>query len=78
MTATDQPINMSTAIMADAALHFPQSTELFKQYNLEYCCNGKMLFVEACRHANLDSEKVWSEGTLLPMKERGNLLIFEN
>ena len=78
MTATDQPINMSTATMADAALHFPQSMELFKQYNLDYCCHGKMPFVEACQLANLDPEKVWGEVQQLPVRGRGNLLHFEN
>jgi regulator of cell morphogenesis and NO signaling len=69
---------MGTATMADVALHFPQSIELLKHYDLDYCCQGKMLFNVACRNSSLDPVKVWKEVQLSPPRKSGNQLNFEN
>ncbi|MEY4930333.1 MAG: iron-sulfur cluster repair di-iron protein [Bacteroidota bacterium] len=79
MTTTEQTLEMSTATMADVALYFPQSIDLLHRYNLDYCCQGKMLFTEACRKANLEPEKVWDEvQNPSGIKRGGNPLNFEN
>jgi regulator of cell morphogenesis and NO signaling len=78
MTSADQTLEMNTATMADVALHFPQAIELLKQYDLDYCCNGKMSFVAACKNANLDPDKVWFEVQQAPTRRGGNQLNFEN
>jgi regulator of cell morphogenesis and NO signaling len=77
-TSTDQTFSMETATVADVALSFPQAIELFKQYDLDYCCNGKLPFTTACRNAQLNPEKVWNEIVQIPLKVKGgNLLNFE-
>jgi len=79
MTSTEQTLEMGTATMADVALYFPQSIDLLDRYNLDYCCQGKTLFTEACKKANLDPEKVWSEvQNPSGIKRGGNPLNFEN
>jgi regulator of cell morphogenesis and NO signaling len=61
MTATDQNIEMTTAFVADIALHFPQSIAIFNRYNIDYCCNGKKSFVQVCEKARLNPETIWNE-----------------
>jgi len=79
MISTDETLKMSTATMADAVLYFPQAADIFKKYDLDYCCGGKMLFETACRNAHLDPQKIWTEIQQAPLKRQsGNQLNFEN
>lgn len=77
MTSTDQTLEMGTATVADVALSFPQAISVLNKYDLDFCCNGKIPFTEACRKANISSEKVWQEILESPPKRAGNALNFE-
>jgi regulator of cell morphogenesis and NO signaling len=61
MITIDDSLDMATFSVADVALNFPQAMEILTRYNLDYCCNGKKPFTEACKKANIDAEKVWFE-----------------
>jgi regulator of cell morphogenesis and NO signaling len=77
MTSTEQTLEMGTATVADVALAFPQAISVLNKYDLDFCCNGKTSFTEACKKANLTSEKVWQEILGTPAKKNGNPLNFE-
>lgn len=49
MTSTDQPLEMASASVADVALAFPQAVNILTKYDLDFCCNGKVPFTEACK-----------------------------
>ncbi len=61
MTATEETLDLATATVAAIALRFPHAIDLLNQYRLDYCCNGKKNFADACRKKNLNPEKVWEE-----------------
>lgn len=78
MTSTDQTLKMDTATVADVALTFPQAINILTKYDLDFCCNGKVLFTEACKKSNLNSEVIWKQILQSPVKKSGNELNFEN
>jgi len=77
MISTDQTLQMTTATVADVALSFPHAISVLNKYDLDFCCNGKMPFSEACKKAHLDSVKVWQEILESPPKRASNALHFE-
>ncbi len=77
MTFTDQTLEMVTATVADVALAFPQAISVLNKYDLDFCCNGKVPFVEACKKSNLNSENLWQEILEAPRMKQGNTLNFE-
>jgi regulator of cell morphogenesis and NO signaling len=77
MTSTDQPLEMASASVADVALAFPQAVNILTKYDLDFCCNGKVPFTEACKRSNLDSVSIWKEILQVPANRRGNELNFE-
>jgi regulator of cell morphogenesis and NO signaling len=54
-------LEMETATVADVALAFPNAIDILNQYHLDFCCQGKVPFTEACRKANLNPDTIWSE-----------------
>jgi len=78
MTATDQIIEMTTASVADIALHFPQSIAIFNRYNVDYCCNGKKSFIQMCAKVNLSPEVLWKEIQERQRNSGDNHLNFES
>jgi regulator of cell morphogenesis and NO signaling len=78
MTSTDQTLEMGTATVADVALTFPHAISVLTKYDLDFCCNGKVSFLEACKVSNLNSERIWQEIQEMPKKKPGNALNFEN
>jgi regulator of cell morphogenesis and NO signaling len=36
----------------------PEAASVFRKYNIEYCCHGKMIFEEACLAAGADPKKI--------------------
>lgn len=77
MTSTEQTLEIGTATVADVALAFPQAISVLNKYDLDFCCNGKVPFKEACKKSNLNSEKVWQEILEMPKNKPGNALNFE-
>lgn len=77
MTSKDQTLEMGTATVADVALAFPQAISILNKYDLDFCCNGKVSFMEACKKTNLNSEMVWREILHTPIVKPGNALNFE-
>jgi len=61
MVATDETLDMTTLTVADIALKFPNAVEILNRYNLDFCCNGKKLFVEVCEKTKLDAHQIWRE-----------------
>lgn len=61
MTITDQPLNLDQVSIAEVALSFPQSLDILKAHDLDYCCGGKRSFRDACRKAGADPESIWRE-----------------
>ena len=46
-------INSDTTVN-EVALHMPESTRLFEQLKIDYCCGGNQPLAEACASAGLD------------------------
>lgn len=46
-------INSETTVK-EVALHMPESTRLFEQLKIDYCCGGNQPLAEACASAGLD------------------------
>ena len=61
MKAIAETLDRSSASVADIALHFPHAIEILNRHYLDYCCNGKKSFEDACKENNLNSEKIWLE-----------------
>lgn len=55
--------DMTTVTLAEIALNFPNSIKDLIHYDLDFCCNGKTPFVEACEAINLNAEQIWNEIT---------------
>lgn len=78
MISTEQPQQMSTTLVADIALAFPQAIDILNKYGLDYCCHGDTPFTQACEEANLNPESVWQEiQKLAGTKRGGNQMNFE-
>lgn len=60
-TLHDYEVDYRSASVADIALLFPNATHLLDQYGLDFCCQGKQSFFEACLNAGLQPESIWSE-----------------
>lgn len=50
--------NFETRTVAEIALAEPVATRVFEDFGIDYCCGGKTLFLDACRRANADPDKV--------------------
>lgn len=47
--------------VADVALNYPHALRILNRYGLDYCCNGKTPFIEACRKINVDPYLLWKQ-----------------
>src|SRR5690606_32460676 len=61
MKTQHRPLNLLDASVADVALQYPHAVEVLDRYNLDYCCNGNVLFTEACAQRNIVAESIWAE-----------------
>ncbi len=61
MTDTEPEPDFRTCSVADIALRIPSAIRVLNRYGLDYSCDGKRSFVQACEKAYVDSEHVWSE-----------------
>jgi regulator of cell morphogenesis and NO signaling len=50
--------NFETRTVAEIALAEPVATRVFEDFGIDYCCGGKAPFIDACRRANADPQKV--------------------
>lgn len=57
----DSPSEIEHLSIADVALNYPQAIRILNRYGLDYSCNGKISFVEACEVQNLNPYHVWQE-----------------
>jgi regulator of cell morphogenesis and NO signaling len=53
--------NLPDCTVAELALGFPQSLKILRLYELDYCCEGKKPFREACTQHHLDALSVWHQ-----------------
>lgn len=61
MKNSHRPLTLQDASVADVALQYPHAVEVLDRYNLDYCCNGDVLFTEACEQRNVIAENIWDE-----------------
>lgn len=61
MTSTERSPEMETLTVADIALEYPQAIRILNRYGLDYCYNGRKLFVQACERAKVPAAEVWHE-----------------
>jgi regulator of cell morphogenesis and NO signaling len=61
MINTEPAPDMRAYTVAEIALNFPHAIKILNRYGLDYCCDGKKLFVTACEKAFLDADTVWNE-----------------
>src|SRR5690606_7142920 len=66
MKPQHRPLSLLDASVADVALQYPQAVEVLDRYNLDYCCNGSILFTEACAQRNIVAENIWDEIVGMP------------
>ena len=57
MNITTQDLSQRT--VREIALAAPQSTRIFEQYKIDYCCGGRRPLAEACERAGVDVEEVY-------------------
>ena len=50
--------NLKTTAVSEIVNQNPGSVKVFEKFNIDYCCNGKLSFEEACRRANVSEESV--------------------
>ena len=50
--------NLSTMTVREIALEMPQTTRVFEQFKIDYCCGGRKPIAEACERAGVDSKDV--------------------
>jgi len=48
----------TTKTIRDIALESPETTRVFEEFKIDYCCGGRKPFDEACLDAGLDSQLV--------------------
>lgn len=61
MEKSVQPISLSAATIADVALIYPHSMAILDRHHLDYCCDGKQSFVQACQARKINAENIWEE-----------------
>ncbi len=77
-TIEDYQIDFTTATMVDVVLLFPNAIHVLDQNDLDYCCQGKHSFYEACLNAGLQPETIWSEMQLANQTPVIHRMKFEN
>jgi regulator of cell morphogenesis and NO signaling len=50
-----------TACLSEIAIFLPSSIDVLDRFSLDYYCNGRKSFVQACKERNLDAVFVWKE-----------------
>lgn len=50
--------NLSAKTVREIAVELPVATRIFEEFRIDYCCGGRTMFLEACRNAAADPEKV--------------------
>lgn len=50
--------NFTNKTIREIALEAPQTTRVFEEFKIDYCCGGRKPFAEACEAAGVDAQKV--------------------
>lgn len=50
--------NLDTKTIGEIALEMPNTTRVFEEFKIDYCCGGGRTFIEACESAGADPEIV--------------------
>ena len=45
---------LNTKTIRDIALEFPQTTRVFEEFKIDYCCGGRKPLSEACAAEGID------------------------
>ncbi len=63
-------LNLQTKTVREIALEMPQTTRVFEEYKIDYCCHGNRPFDEACRTVGADPADVMNKiGAVMEVKE---------
>lgn len=52
---------LNTKTIREIALEYPQTTRVFEEFKIDYCCGGRKPLSEACQTAGLDTDFVWQK-----------------
>ncbi|MEZ5344209.1 MAG: iron-sulfur cluster repair di-iron protein [Pyrinomonadaceae bacterium] len=52
---------LNTKTIRDIALEYPQTTRVFEEFKIDYCCGGRKPLSEACTNAGIDQNVVWKK-----------------
>lgn len=55
------PTPLPACTIAEIALDFPHAIKILNRYGLDYCCQGKTSFADACQKKRINPDRVWSE-----------------
>jgi len=50
--------NLTIKTVREIALEMPVTTRVFEEFKIDYCCGGRMPFLDACRTAGVNPETV--------------------
>jgi regulator of cell morphogenesis and NO signaling len=50
--------NLLTKTVRQIALEAPETTRVFEEFKIDYCCGGQKMFLDACRNAGAEPENV--------------------
>lgn len=53
--------NITSRTVREIAIELPQTTRVFEQHKIDYCCGGRKPFLDACRKAGAEPETVLRE-----------------
>ncbi|MBX7053493.1 MAG: iron-sulfur cluster repair di-iron protein [Pyrinomonadaceae bacterium] len=50
--------NITTRTIREIAIESPATTRIFESHHIDYCCGGRVNFMDACRKAGVDADIV--------------------
>ena len=65
--------NFTSKTIREIALEMPQTTRVFEEFKIDYCCGGRKPFAEACQAAGVDPQAVAAklENAIADTDEKG-------
>ncbi len=53
--------DLSNKTIREIALEYPQTTRVFEEFKIDYCCGGRKPLEEACQTAGIETAQVWQK-----------------
>jgi len=61
------------SIVADIVTDHPLSSDIFRQYGIDFCCEGNISIEEAVKNKKVDAETLIDKINALPQQQAGNI-----